>query len=114
MSMICILIRVTNEQLQNFLQNSSLLEEFVDSEDIHENDNLLDIDKSWDAINFLLTGHALDTIEQAEPPLSKIIFSGQVIDEEQDMGYGPAHYLTTEQVKEISAALSKISDSDLL
>lgn len=109
MGMIGILLRVTNEQLKNFLIDSSLLEVFADAEGLEESGNQLDLDKSWDAINFLLTGHSLDTIEAAEPPLSRIIFSGQLIDEDQDMGYGPAHYLTPEQVREINTTLSKIS-----
>lgn len=112
MSMIGILLRVTNEQLESFLIDSALLEEFADAEDIEESGSQLDLDKSWDAINFLLTGHSVDTIETAEPPLSQVLFSGQLVDEEQDMGYGPAHYLTPEQVNEVSTALSMISASD--
>lgn len=112
MGMISILLRVTNEQLEEFLNDSSLLEEFAYADDIEEGGRQLDLDKSWDAINFLLTGHSLNTLESAEPPLSKVLFSGQLIDEEQDMGYGPAHYLTSEQVKEISSALSVISNSE--
>jgi hypothetical protein len=112
MSMIGIILRVANQQLNDFLNDSALLEEFSDSEGIEESGNQLDLDKSWDAINFLLTGHSLDTIETAEPPLSQIIFSGQIIDEDQDMGYGPAQYLKPEQVREINTALSKVSILD--
>jgi len=112
MSMIGILLRVEKEQLEAFLKDSSLLEEFADAAYIEESGRQLDLDKAWDAINFLLTGHSLDTIESAEPPLSQVIFSGQLIDEEQDMGYGPAHYLTPDQVRVVSQALAAISTDD--
>ncbi len=109
MSMIGYLLRVSNEQLEAFKTNSNLLESFIDEEPESENRNMVDLDKSWDAINFMLTGKSLEELEEAEPPLGMVIFSGQVIDEEQDLGYGPAHYVTPVQVKEISDALSAIS-----
>jgi hypothetical protein len=112
MSMIGILLRITEKQLEEFIADSVLLEEFADADDIEESGNQLYLDKSWDAINFLLTGHSLDSIESAEPPLSGVVFSGQIIDEEQDMGYGPAQYLTPTQVKEINDALVNISSDE--
>lgn len=112
MSMIGILLRITDKQLEDFIADSVLLEEFADADDIEESGSQLDLDKSWDAINFLLTGHSLDTIESAEPPLSGVIFSGQIIDEDQDMGYGPAQYLTPAQVKEVNDALVNISNDE--
>ena len=113
MSMICYLVRVPAGMLELFRKKSSLFESYLDSEDIDKNGHRLDLDKSWDALNYLLTGHTLDTIEEAEPPLSDIIFSGQILDEDQDMGYGPAQYLEPEQVKEIHSALTGISVSDI-
>jgi hypothetical protein len=109
MSMIGIFLRVTNEQLEGFLENSSLLEEYIDSEEMDDNETKLDVDKAWDGINFILTDNGLQTIEEADSPLSSIIFSSQIVDEEQDLGYGPAQYLTPEQVIEVSEALTKIS-----
>lgn len=113
MSMICYLVRVPAGMLELFRKKSSLFESYLDSEDIDKNGHRLDLDKSWDALNYLLTGHTLDTIEEAEPPLSDIIFSGQILDEDQDLGYGPAQYLEPEQVKEIHSALTGISVSDI-
>ena len=86
MSMICYLVRVPAGMLELFRKKSSLFESYLDSEDIDKNGHRLDLDKSWDALNYLLTGHTLDTIEEAEPPLSDIIFSGQILDEDQDLG----------------------------
>lgn len=92
--MIGSLFRVTTEDLEMILNNSSLLEEKVyDSADKYK-DDILEIDKSWEAIFYLLTGHPVAEMEEAKAPLSWVLFSGQVVDEAQDMGYGPAQYLT--------------------
>jgi hypothetical protein len=109
MSMIANLLRVTKADLDAYLNDSSLLEESVYNDEV-ENPNLVDLDKSWDGILFLLTGQ---NVANTEHPLAKVLFSGQLIDEEQDLGYGPAHYLTPEQVVELNAQIANISIADL-
>jgi hypothetical protein len=109
MSMIANLLRVTKADLDAYLNDSSLLEESVYNDEV-ENPNLVDMDKSWDGILFLLTGQ---NFANTEHPLAKVLFSGQLIDEEQDLGYGPAHYLTPEQVVELNAQIANISIVDL-
>ncbi len=59
---------------------------------------------------FLLTGQGLD---DSDHPLLKVLFSGQTIDEDQDMGYGPAHYLTPDQVADLNNQIEKITIEDL-
>ena len=93
------LFRVTTKDLEEILKDSSLLETKVYSEESINANDLLDLDKSWEAIFYLLTGHCIAEIEDAKPPLSWTLFSGQIVDEEQDMGYGPAHYIDADQVK---------------
>lgn len=111
MGMICNLLRVTNSELEEYLKDSSLLENIIYNEETdEENPNLTDIDKSWDAIIFLLTGEGVTNIDH---PLTKVLFSGQFIDEGQDLGYGPAHYLTPEQVTELNNQISKITIEEL-
>jgi hypothetical protein len=114
MSMIGVLVRVTKDQLTSFLQESSLFEEFIDSEEVSNSERYLDIDKSWEAIFYLLTGHTIDTVDQAALPLRMFFFSGQLLDEKQDMGYGPANYLNPDQVKTVHEALSRISAIDFI
>ena len=109
MSMIGNLLRVTKSELEDYLKDSSLLENKI-YDDETENENLVDIDKSWDGVIFLLTGQSFAT---AENNLVRILFSGQLIDEEQDLGYGPAHYLTLEQVAELNNEISTITIADL-
>ena len=108
MSMIGYLMRVTQSELDEFLNDSSLLETKI--EEVIDSDQIVDIDKSWDGIVYLLTGAGVAT---AEGPLLKVLFSGQLIDAEQDLGYGPAHYLTASQVSLLSDEISRISAEDL-
>lgn len=114
MGMIGNLLRVTKAELDAYLEDSSLLEDKIYSDEMNEdeteNPKFVDIDKTWDGIIFLLTGQSLDT---AEHHLTRILFSGQLIDEEQDLGLGPAHYLTPEEVVELNNEISKITVEDL-
>jgi hypothetical protein len=109
MSMIGNLLRVTKSELDEYLEDCSLLEERIYQDDAEE-PNLVDIDKAWEGIIFLLTG---SNLAEAEDPLVAILFSGQLLDEEQDLGYGPAHYLTPEQVVELNDELAKFRVEDL-
>lgn len=111
MSMIGNLLRVTQTQLSEYLQNSSLLLDNIYQEETEEgNPDLEDIDKSWNGIIFLLTGQNID---DSTHPLASVLFSGQLIDENQDVGYGPAHYFTPEQVRELNSQIAIISPQDL-
>lgn len=106
------LLRVTRTELAAYLENSSLLESRLYDDETEEGDpKLTDIDKAWDGIIFLLTGQNMENANNH--PLTRVLFSGQVIDEEQDLGYGPGHYLTPEQVKELHAAIAGITAEDL-
>src|SRR5262245_2164605 len=109
MGMIGNFLRVTNTDLEAYLADSSLLENRIYDEDADES-TLREIDKSWEGILYLLTGQKLEALDH---PLARVLFSGQCIDEEQDLGYGPGHYLTPEQVKEVDSALSKITVEEL-
>ena len=111
MGMVANLLRVTRKELEEYLKDSSLLENRIYDDEREDDDpNLTDVDKSWDGIIFLLTGQ---NFENSDHPLTKVFFSGQIIDEEQDLGYGPGQYLTPEQVKELNDTISKISVTEL-
>lgn len=102
-------LRVTPAELNSYLEDSGLLENRV-YENEGDDPNLVDIDKSWEGILFLLTGQNL---ENATAPLTRVLLSGQELDPEQDMGYGPAHYLTPEQVRELNTEIAAISVEEL-
>lgn len=113
MSMIGTLLRLDNKELELILEDSSLLEEKIDAAYENEDPMLIDLDKAWEAILFLLTGYGLAKMENASPPLSWVLYAGYVVDEDQDLGYGPGYYLTPDQVKEIDSALQQVSDDDM-
>lgn len=68
-------------------------------------DAIVDIDKAWHGIHFVLVGEQYG----GEPPLSNVVFGAKPIGEE-DVGYGPALGTTAESVKQIAAALDEISE----
>lgn len=107
--MIAHLLRVTKSELEEYVSESISLENRMYDEET-EFENLVDIDKTWDGIIFLLTGEGLST---SRHPLVKVLFSGQHIGKEQDLGCGPAHYLTPEQVVELNNEISLFTISDL-
>ena len=67
----------------------------------------LNLEKSWHVLHYLLTGKA----EEAPPPVGNAILGGQEIG--GDLGYGPARFLTPQQVREVATALKAISKDDL-
>lgn len=109
MSMIGNLLRVTKAELDEYLNNSSLLEDRIYNDEAADA-ALTDIDKPWEGIIFLLTGQGL---AEADHPLVAVLFSGQFIDSEQNLGYGPAHYVTPEQVAELNSQIARITEADL-
>jgi len=106
--MIGYLLRASETELEAFLKNSSLLENKIYADEV---EGLLDIDKTWDGIIFLLTGKGLN--DSYDHPMARVLFSGQLIDDDQDLGYGPAHYLRPAEVKEINAKIASINRDEL-
>jgi hypothetical protein len=106
MSMIGNLLRVTENELKNYINDSSLLEDRIYADEVS---NLLDIDKTWDGILYILTGYTIENIDKAKPPLKWVIFGDNIIDGEQDLGYGPANFCTPQEVVDVNIALSAIS-----
>lgn len=68
----------------------------------------LDIDKSWHAIHFLLTGSA----DERVPPLGNAVLGGNELGD-VDLGMGPGRYLTAAEVRHITAALGQIPATTL-
>ncbi len=108
MSMIGGYRRITSRQfddLQAALNNDpdAIGELLFPEEDTDEPFGIdLEIAKTWHGIQFLLDSHSLPY---------DIVFGGTEIGE--DLGYGPARYLTPPQVKETSAALEDLDKSEL-
>jgi hypothetical protein len=69
----------------------------------------IDLDKSWHAIHYLLTGSA----EDGEPPLNFIISGGKEVGN-IDVGYGPARIMKSNEVRQVLNTISKISVETLI
>ncbi|MEN2403109.1 YfbM family protein [Flavobacterium sp. MC2016-06] len=105
------LLRVKETQLEAYLQDSSILEQNLSSEETPKEIEWLYIDKAWDGIIFLLTGKNMP--DAYDYDLAQVLFSDQIVDTDQDLGYGPAYYLRPEQVVDINNQISEISIEDL-
>lgn len=98
------LLQATPGELSRYLDDSALLAQRIHAGGDAPDERRYDIDQSWDGIIYLLTGQN----SSSGHPLSKVIFSGQLIDKEQDLGTGPAHYLLPAQVQELHTTLREI------
>lgn len=108
--MIMYLLRISKQELESYIDKPDLfLENRVD--DAYS----MDIDKAWGGILYLLTGKAFasGSLEDEVDSLNRIFFSAQFFDEDMDVGYGPAHYLTPEQVAGINRKIASLTEADL-
>ncbi|WP_257451100.1 YfbM family protein [Archangium lipolyticum] len=111
MSMIVVFRLAQREQLSSLLASPEQVFDFLedaDDEDADNSEDVLDIDKAWHGLHFLLTG----TDWGGKPPLNFIVAGGETVGDE-DVGYGPARAFTPEQLAEISRALDGISSDAL-
>jgi hypothetical protein len=107
MSMICSLVEVDEDQINDLLDDPEGIFDFLDDLD-EQGVEEIDLDKAWHGIHFLLTGSAWEGTE----PFCYLVKGGLEIGEE-DFGYGPARLFKPDQVVAWANALSKISRDDL-
>ena len=106
MSMIGNVVRVSQEELEEFLKDSALCDHKVETEENKEEEWFLDLGKFWEGIQYILTGEGITEI--TEPTiLTRAFYTFQLLDIEQDLGHGPAQYLTKDQVKETNKAFQE-------
>jgi hypothetical protein len=95
--------RLSTDELRAVLDDPAAVGELLygdlDDEDAEMPDPELDLDKSWHAIHYLLTGTAWEIDDGA----GAAILGGEEIGE--DGGYGPARLLGAEKVRAVAAAL---------
>jgi hypothetical protein len=91
----------TFEEIQKMLQPLREAGAFGEDPDV------LELDKSWHTLHYLLTGSG----EPSDSVLSWAILGGKEIG--PDLGYGPARLLTASEVQTIASALSQVSPTSL-
>lgn len=110
MSMIGNYRRVSESELSRVCADPKSISDFLYAESNDDTESRrLDIDKSWHAIHFLLN----DSPWEGAYPLVCIVLGGECIGEE-DVGYGPARYLTVQQVKDVANAIDQFPAWELL
>lgn len=94
---------IPQQTLQSLLEDPEKLVELLYPDDDSDPPNSTDVDKAWHGLHYLLTGEA----EGGEEPLSLAILEGTEIGPEFD--FGPARYLTAEEVKAVAQALAALT-----
>ena len=113
MGMYASLHKISPAQLDRVRASPSLTERLLDPDDEEFGGDwwpegpILELDKAWHVIHFLLTGDEWG----GSAPLKDAIVGGTEIG--PDLGTGPARFLTAEEVRAVSAALGRTSESDL-
>jgi hypothetical protein len=69
---------------------------------------VLDLDKAWHGIHYLLTG----TAWEGDPPLNFLVTGGREVGIEE-VGIGPARTLTSAETRDVADALARITDEEL-
>ena len=110
MGMVFSIVQFSSAKLQEYLNDPDKFESDMRSLEKNEIDKPVYLDKSWEAIHFILTGNKIGS---GEPPLSQAVYGEQFFDKGQDLGMGPASYLTPEQVKHINALMSELGEDFL-
>jgi hypothetical protein len=110
MSMTARYLRVDSRVIVGILSApSSLLDVlYPDPENADHTARYLDIDKTWHIIHFLLNNHPW---EGNGPRFGAVLGGTELTDE--DLGYGPARYLTSAEVGATSAAILQIGFDEL-
>jgi hypothetical protein len=108
MSMTMTLRKVSDEQLQELLNEPDLILDFVEEEVPASQE--LDLDKAWHGLHFMLTGSDWEGPE----PFAYLLAGGEFIgnEEDHDLGYGPARGLTSAEVGRFAAALDGLLEAE--
>jgi hypothetical protein len=99
-----------DEELNALLANPSQVEQllyasfFGGSSNGHDE---IEIDKAWHGLHFLLTG----TAREGDFPLNFIVVGGEEVGD--DLGYGPARAVRSEDVHKIDTALEPLTAEEL-
>ena len=108
MGMVACFTSLPSGALQDLKEHPDRIEEYLYPDDGEsEPPNYIDLDKAWHGIHYLLTGVA----DGGAQPQSLAVFGGEEFGPE--VGYGPARFLTPEQVRNVAESLARQSREEL-
>ncbi|MBC2242507.1 YfbM family protein [Listeria booriae] len=114
MGMIGNYCKITKEQFDLLKQGDVAVSDFLYGDNNVLADDLLDIDKAWDCIHFVLTGEGMATMADSKlegSPAFNVVMGGKEISAE-DIGYGSARYLTPAEVIACNDAMKDITEKE--
>lgn len=88
------LISIEQNLLEEYLKDSSLLKDLITNKTESDQITFLELGDSWDGVQEILNSDPNEDNEY----LKRALMSYKLIDQTQDLGYGPAHYHTNTQV----------------
>jgi hypothetical protein len=107
MAMIANLRPASDGEIERLLANPDEITRFLYGADADDSERVV-LNKAWHAIHFVLTGERLG----GDEPLNFLASEGTPVGE-VDVGYGPARVLTSEQVRQLAAALAPIEPDEV-
>jgi len=108
MGMVWVAATASDVELAELRKTPDAIYDFVNPEEECDRPDAFNLDKQWQAVHYLLTGSAGAT----DSPLSIII--GRFETFGPDYGYGPAWIVPKQFVVDCHAALSKLSDAEIV
>ncbi|TXK77494.1 YfbM family protein [Paenibacillus sp. N3.4] len=105
MGMIGYLKQISNELLEGIIEGKEHITDLIYNNE--DQSGSLDIDKAWHAIHFILNESAWE----GQYPLINVILGGTELG--VDLGYGPARYLTNEEVRDVALSLSNLNENEI-
>ena len=106
MGMVLYLRRVEDvPALWEMVSDPDAFYDFLNEPDATE--DLVDFDKAWQALHFVLSGSAWE----GEGPLTFLLYAGKEISE--DFGYGPTRLASPAEVRAFRDALAALDDGEL-
>jgi hypothetical protein len=106
MGMVLMLASANEGELKQMQADPDLIDEFFDEAEDFCRGDIIDFDKGWQALHYVLVGSP----DPVAHPLS-LYGCGEALGE--DLGYGPAVVWTPQHVRAFRDELAKLSDDDL-
>jgi len=106
--MIANFLTITENQAEFLKTHSEQIEGFLYSDHVQDGADLINIDKAWHGLHYLLTG----SVWEGDEPLCSVVLGGDEVGD--DLVYGPVRFLAVEKVKEISAVLKEVCVDSLM
>ncbi len=106
MGMVWVVRAASDDDVVSLRADPESIYDFVNPEDLSPDYQILDLDKQWHAVHFLLTGSA----GPVDSPLSFILGTYEEVG--PDHGYGPAWFIPSEAIRAFHSALAKHSDEE--